>query len=182
MLVLAPARFVYASGQRQSRSLHDDASFTTDIRHLSSDKSTTTSILARAHRQLRVQHRIAHSSALDSPYRLAPTSATGCWHARRIARAHIAPTRHDLIQRRNTSHSREQSWTLRYEVRFSFFRLVCLRSSGGGRVGLGAAQVRTLGHMATARMRTLSDTHADDDTSLLAHDHRRRHHEPYLLH
>jgi hypothetical protein len=46
----------------------------------------------------------------------------------------------------------------------------------------GWAQVRTLGHMAAVRMRTLSDEHGDVDTSLLAHDNRRRHHEPQLLH
>jgi hypothetical protein len=84
------ARFVYASGQRPSRSLHCDASYTNDIRHISSDTPTASDTQTCTHRQLHVQHRLAHSPALASPFRLAPTSSRS-WHARRIACAPTAP-------------------------------------------------------------------------------------------
>jgi hypothetical protein len=84
------ARFVYASGQRPSRSLHCDASSTNDICHISSDTPTASEIQTCTHRQLHVQHHLAHSPALASPFRLAPTSSRS-WHARRIACAPTAP-------------------------------------------------------------------------------------------
>jgi hypothetical protein len=108
----------------------------TDIAHSSSDKDSTPDSHVCTLRQLHVQYRLATSTPLASPFRLAPTSPRS-WHRTTPGASRVAPptphqtTTPTTATHRNSPQSRAQSWTQRYASAISFSHMLFRDAAGG---------------------------------------------------